>query len=146
MPRSPRGMSMVRAASGPYAAELRASNPKMGIPAEGPTCSPCSSQLARGRPIRMSENDMGLLCSCYRDRYVNEMRTVLGWKKTAGPSTSLRFGRDDNSISERKGRGQFRYRPLSKNISRLGPRNRRSLASLGMTKGGGCSQGGLVGG
>src|ERR1700722_11886959 len=78
-------MRRVRAASGPYAAELRASSPKMGIPAEGPTCSPCSSQLARGRPIRMSEIDMGLFCSRYRDKYVNEMRLV-------SKSGSLGFG------------------------------------------------------
>jgi len=25
-------------------------------------------------------------------------RLVSGWKETAGPSTSLRFGRDDNSV------------------------------------------------
>src|ERR1700723_2402706 len=84
-------MRRVRAASGPYAAELRASSPKMGIPAEGPTCSPCSSQLARGRPIRMSEIGMGLFCSRYRDRYVNEMRGV-------SKGRSVCFGWDDISF------------------------------------------------
>src|SRR6202142_3916179 len=64
-------MSRVRAASGPYAAELRASSPKMGIPAEGPTCSPCSSQLARGRPMRRSRIGIRLFCSCNRKIYVN---------------------------------------------------------------------------
>src|SRR5580658_6519441 len=64
-------MRSVRAASGPYAAELRASNPKMGMPADGPICSPCSSQLARGRPIKRSSIDMRLLCSSHRNSYVN---------------------------------------------------------------------------
>src|SRR5208337_4646858 len=40
----------VRAASGPYAAELRASSPKTGIPARGPICSARSSLVASGRP------------------------------------------------------------------------------------------------
>ena len=36
MPAKPRGISRVRAASGPYAAELRASRPKTGMPETGP--------------------------------------------------------------------------------------------------------------
>src|ERR1700722_16181077 len=95
MPRSPRGMRRVRAASGPYAAELRASSPKMGIPAEGPTCTPCSSQLARGRPIRMWEIEMGFFCSRYRDRYVNEMRTFLNGGSV---STHCRTHFQDESV------------------------------------------------
>src|SRR4029077_21086674 len=57
-PASPSGISRVSAASGPYAAELRASSPKMGIPADTPTCSPRSSEVARGLPSRISRMDM----------------------------------------------------------------------------------------
>ncbi len=112
----------MRAASGPYAAELRASSPKMGIPAEGPTCSPCSSQLARGRPIRMSEIGMGLFCSRDRDRYVNEMRGVskcgsvwFGWgqfffgalsKTFPGRSVELQIPRLRSGLSKGRGRSQ----------------------------------------
>src|ERR1700734_2623202 len=49
-PISPRGISSVSAASGPYAAELSASNPKTGIPAMGPMHSARSSLVASGRP------------------------------------------------------------------------------------------------
>ena len=49
-PIRPRGISSVSAASGPYAAELRASSPKTGIPARGPMCSARSSLVASGRP------------------------------------------------------------------------------------------------
>ena len=37
MPATPRGISSVSAASGPYAAELSASSPSIGIPAKTPT-------------------------------------------------------------------------------------------------------------
>src|SRR5580658_8587317 len=43
-------MSSVSAASGPYAAELSASRPKIGMPAIGPMCSARSSLVASGRP------------------------------------------------------------------------------------------------
>ena len=49
-PSRPSGISSVSAASGPYAAELRASSPKTGIPASGPMCSARSSLVASGRP------------------------------------------------------------------------------------------------
>ena len=39
----PRGIRIVRAASGPYAAELKASRPNTGMPAAGPICSFTSS-------------------------------------------------------------------------------------------------------
>ncbi len=45
-PSAPSGINMVSAASGPYAAELSASRPKMGIPAAGPM------RLALFFPIR----------------------------------------------------------------------------------------------
>src|SRR6266481_1858057 len=57
MPASPRGTRIVRAASGPYAAELSASRPKMGIPLATPTLSPRSSKFASGRPKRISSMD-----------------------------------------------------------------------------------------
>src|SRR5580704_5195541 len=57
MPPMPRGMRRVRAASGPYAAELSASRPKMGMPAAGPMCSARSSDVARGRP-----NSRSVIC------------------------------------------------------------------------------------
>src|SRR4029077_9589865 len=60
-PASPSGISRVSAASAPYAAGLRASSPKMGIPADTPTCSPRSSEVARGLPSRISRIDMRLM-------------------------------------------------------------------------------------
>src|ERR1700730_18911268 len=58
MPATPRGMSRARAASGPYAAELSASRPKTGIPADAPSLSVSSSDERRGRPKRKSITDM----------------------------------------------------------------------------------------
>src|SRR6516225_1030641 len=49
-PTRPSGSSSVSAASGPYAAELSASRPKIGMPAIGPICSARSSLVASGRP------------------------------------------------------------------------------------------------
>src|SRR5271163_5186165 len=57
MPSAPSGISSVSAASGPYAAELRASRPKMGMPAAGPMHSPPSSAFASGLPISRSRKD-----------------------------------------------------------------------------------------
>src|ERR1017187_1410844 len=57
-PAAPSGISRVSAASGPYAAELSASSPKIGIPADAPICSARSSEVARGLPRRMSTTDM----------------------------------------------------------------------------------------
>ena len=49
-PVAPNGIKSVSAASGPYAAEPRASRPSIGTPAITPTrCSP-SSYVASGRP------------------------------------------------------------------------------------------------
>src|SRR6516162_1659230 len=54
-PRMPSGISRLSAASGPYAAELNASSPKIGIPSAGPICSARSSAVFRGFPkIRSS--------------------------------------------------------------------------------------------
>ena len=47
-PARPSGISSVSAASGPYAAELSASSPKIGMPAEEPMCSARSSEVAKG--------------------------------------------------------------------------------------------------
>src|SRR5579863_10382389 len=55
-PAAPSGMSSVRAASGPYAAELSASRPKIGIPARGPICSARSSLVASGLPNSRFKN------------------------------------------------------------------------------------------
>src|SRR5215467_3209364 len=52
-------MRSVRAASGPYAAELSASKPKMGMPAAVPMHSARAWSEARGLPIRKSRKDMG---------------------------------------------------------------------------------------
>src|SRR5215469_1834608 len=57
-PAMPSGISSVIAASGPYAALVRASSPKIGMPAATPICSARSSLVARGRPKRTSVNDM----------------------------------------------------------------------------------------
>jgi hypothetical protein len=54
-PSRPSGMSSVSAASGPYAAELSASRPKIGMPAMGPMCSARSSLVASGRPKQQQE-------------------------------------------------------------------------------------------
>src|ERR1700730_4711813 len=51
-------MSKVSAASGPYAAELRASNPKTAIPAAGPSLSPLSSDDRSGLPNSRSISDI----------------------------------------------------------------------------------------
>jgi hypothetical protein len=51
-PAAPSGISSVRAASGPYAAEPSASSPSIGMPVQTPTrCSP-SSSVANLRPKR----------------------------------------------------------------------------------------------
>src|SRR5205807_9036435 len=53
---------MVRAASGPYPAELSASSPKMAMPAAGPICSPLSSEVRNGFPkIRFFRDKVRLL-------------------------------------------------------------------------------------
>src|SRR5579863_5698293 len=44
------GISSVSAASGPYAAELSASRPKIGMPFSGPMRSAFSSSVASARP------------------------------------------------------------------------------------------------
>src|SRR5271170_2499984 len=53
-PSRPSGISKLSAASGPYAAELNASNPKIGMPAPGPICSARSSLLLIGLPTTKS--------------------------------------------------------------------------------------------
>ena len=58
-PTRPSGMSRLSAASGPYAAELRPSRPKMGTPAPGPICSARSSDVRMGLPTIMSRMFMG---------------------------------------------------------------------------------------
>src|ERR1019366_1410291 len=58
MPATPNGINSVSAASGPYAAELSASKPKIGIPADTPISSALASSDANGRPRRISANDM----------------------------------------------------------------------------------------
>src|SRR5579863_1689206 len=58
MPAAPSGINKVSAASGPYAAELSASKPKIGIPALTPISSALASSEASGRPRRMSTIDM----------------------------------------------------------------------------------------
>src|SRR5580692_8590352 len=59
-PISPSGISSVNAASGPYAAELSASSPKIATPGPGPICSPRSSEVFSGFPTIMST----MLISC----------------------------------------------------------------------------------
>src|SRR6266849_5653307 len=57
-PAAPSGSSTVSAASGPYAAELSASSPKVGTPAAEPMrCSPASLE-ASGRPTIISISDI----------------------------------------------------------------------------------------
>ena len=53
-PRSPSGISKLRAASGPYAAELSPSKPKIGMPCAGPICSARSSVVLMGLPTSMA--------------------------------------------------------------------------------------------
>src|SRR5579863_8312760 len=53
-PRRPRGIRRLRAASGPYAAELSASRPKIGMPCAGPICSARSSVVRMGLPTTRS--------------------------------------------------------------------------------------------
>ena len=59
IPAAPRGMRSVSAASGPYAAELRASRPKIGIPAVVPSCSARAIELASGLPNSKSRIVIG---------------------------------------------------------------------------------------
>src|ERR1700746_8423 len=59
-PATPSGISSVIAASGPYAALVSPSNPKIGIPAATPICSARSSLVAKGFPIIESVKDMQL--------------------------------------------------------------------------------------
>src|SRR5271170_305441 len=53
-PSRPSGISRLSAASGPYAAELNASRPKIGMPAPGPICSARSSLVLIGLPTTKS--------------------------------------------------------------------------------------------
>src|SRR5258707_13346117 len=57
-PAVPSTINKERAASGPYAAELRASNQKTGIPASGASFSPLSSEELSGRPKSTSIADI----------------------------------------------------------------------------------------
>src|ERR1700680_3596545 len=54
IPAAPRGIRSVSAASGPYAAELRASSPKIETPATTPICSARSIGGWTGWPNRKS--------------------------------------------------------------------------------------------
>src|ERR1700685_406006 len=60
-PAIPKGIRRVKAASGPYAAELSASSPKTGMPFAGPILSAFSSSVARGRPSTRSANFMAFI-------------------------------------------------------------------------------------
>src|ERR1700733_2511659 len=64
-PASPSGISSVIAASGPYAALVSASRPKIGIPAATPMCSARSSLVAKGFPIIESVNDIRFRSYCF---------------------------------------------------------------------------------
>src|SRR6266702_159607 len=61
VPAIPSGISSVIAASGPYAALVSPSSPKIGIPAATPMCSALSSLVASGRPKSESAIDMSSL-------------------------------------------------------------------------------------
>src|ERR1039458_8917965 len=94
----PSGMRSVRAASGPYAAELSASSPKIGMPLAGPILSAfsrseerrvgsdwssdvCSSDLAE----RYEERQGGFGAICGRtQRIQSEDRDALGWTNSLG--------------------------------------------------------------
>src|SRR5580692_198364 len=52
-------MRRLNAASGPYAAELSASRPKIGMPRPGPICSARSSLVAMGLPTTRSRMFIG---------------------------------------------------------------------------------------
>ena len=54
VPSIPKGINKESAASGPYAALVRASSPKMGMPAPTPICSARSSLVASGLPKILS--------------------------------------------------------------------------------------------
>src|SRR5271155_1499128 len=58
-PARPSGIIRLSAASGPYAAELSPSSPKMGIPCAGPICSARSSLVLIGLPTTRSRMFMG---------------------------------------------------------------------------------------
>src|SRR5258708_30111560 len=60
IPAIPSGMRSVSAASGPYAAELSASRPKISTPLAGPILSAFSSSVASGRPSSRSVRAIGL--------------------------------------------------------------------------------------
>src|SRR5208282_4840716 len=57
-PSNPKGSKIVNAASGPYAAELKASSPNVGIPCVGVIRCPASSEEASGRPNTTSISPM----------------------------------------------------------------------------------------
>ena len=57
-PAAPSGRSSVIAASGPYAAELKASRPSSGMPATTPTFWPSSSREESGLPKTKSRKLM----------------------------------------------------------------------------------------
>ena len=57
-PTRPRGTKMVRAASGPYPVEARASNPNTGTPVQILRLSFPRSEVARCRPNNLSSSDM----------------------------------------------------------------------------------------
>ena len=54
VPSMPKGINSASAASGPYAALVKASSPKMGMPAPTPICSARSSLVASGLPKILS--------------------------------------------------------------------------------------------
>src|SRR5437870_9353961 len=108
MPAAPRGMSSVRAASGPYPAELSASKPKIGIPAETPTCSARASSDARGRPSRKSRKDMMRFSYNLADLHSCEFCIV----PARVPAHWRRDSRSEEHTSELQSRGHLVCRLL----------------------------------
>jgi len=62
-PAIPRGMSKVSAASGPYAAELRASSPNTGMPLAGPIRSALSSGATK-HDVRKLHGILSIMGKC----------------------------------------------------------------------------------
>src|SRR6185437_114989 len=115
-PATPRGIRSASAASGPYAAELSASRPKIGIPASAPSFSPLSSEDRRGRPNRKSMTGVfdapfeaeSFCCEAIFRVSSYQNAAFWGFPRSAGHSIPTQTGRDycGETIEARFGRAR----------------------------------------
>src|SRR6185312_12757549 len=119
----PSGSSTVSAASGPYAAEPRASRPKIGIPAAAPIRCSGSSSEASGRPnntsaIAENRDFAWSAMACFP--HSHSVRSRLPARRLDGQAT------DRPRLYHQPGDGSRRRKLLSAPIGHLQVKDRRT--------------------